>query len=81
MAYLKKKVKRKGTLSSPFFLQQHYGGENVLHAEKAEKIRQEDREYVRSDLSSLAEWIRERYPTMNYGDINRFLHGMLEVSV
>lgn len=75
-------MKRKDTLSSPFFLQQQpYGSENVLHAEKAEKIRQEDREYVRSNLYSLAEWIKERYPNMNYGEINRFLHGMLEVSV
>jgi AAA+ ATPase superfamily predicted ATPase len=81
MVYSKKKVKRKDTPSSPLFLQQPYGSENMLHAEKAEKIRREDREYVRSDLSSLAEWIRERYPTMNYGEVNRFLHEMLEVSV
>ena len=53
----------------------------MLYAEKAEKIRSEDREFVRDELTWIAEWIRERYPTMNYGEINHFLRVMLDVSV
>ena len=57
------------------------GGESVTYREKVEKITPEDRGFVRCDLSSLADWIRERYPAMNYREINRFLHEMLDVSV
>jgi DNA-directed RNA polymerase subunit F len=52
----------------------------VAYVEKTEKISPEDREQVRSELVSLAEWLRNRY-AMPVWEINRFLHEMLDVSV
>ena len=57
------------------------GREKLTYIEKVEKITSDDRGFVRCDLSSLADWIRERYPAMNYREINRFLHEKLDTSV
>ena len=48
--------------------------------EKAEKVAQEDREFVRDELARVAEWLRNR-SNMNFREINRFLHEVLDVSV
>jgi len=48
-----------------------------LHSEVSE----EDREFVRDELAWLAEWMRSRYPKLNFGDIRRFLREMIFVSV
>ena len=53
----------------------------LAYLEKVEKIGPEDREFVRNEQAWLAEWLKERYPSLKFGDINRFLHQMLEVSV
>jgi len=53
----------------------------VTYVEKAEKIASEDREQVRSELASVAEWFRNRYPSMDVGEINQYLHEMVDVSV
>ncbi len=44
-------------------------------------VQDEDREFVRDELVWLAEWIRSKYPNLNFGDIRRFLREMLPVSV
>jgi len=48
---------------------------------QANVVSVEDREFVRQELAWLAEWIRSRYPKLNYGDIRRFLAEMVPVSV
>ena len=48
--------------------------------EKAEKVAQEDREFVRDELAWVAEWLKKR-SNMNFREINRYLHEMLDVSV
>jgi hypothetical protein len=35
----------------------------------ADVVSIEDREFVREGLAWLAEWIRSRYPKLNFGDI------------
>jgi len=45
------------------------------------EVSQEDREFVRDELAWLAEWTRNRYPKLNFGDIRRFLREMISVSV
>jgi len=52
----------------------------VTYIEKVEKITAEDREFVRSELASLAEWLRNRY-AVRVSEINRWLHEMLDLSV
>ena len=44
-------------------------------------VSEEDREFIRDELAWLAEWIRSRYPKLNFGDIRRFLREMIPVSV
>jgi hypothetical protein len=44
-------------------------------------VSDEDREFVRDELAWLAEWIRSRYPKLNFGEIRRFLREMIPVSV
>jgi len=44
-------------------------------------VSSEDREFVREELAWLAEWIRSRYPKLNFSDIRRFLTEMVSVSV
>ena len=44
------------------------------------EVSEEDRELVRDELAWLAEWIRNRYPKLNFGDIRRFLGEMVTVS-
>jgi len=41
----------------------------------------EDREFVREELAWLAEWIRNKYPKLNFGDIRQLLLEMVLVSV
>lgn len=41
----------------------------------------EDREFVRDELAWLAEWIRSKYPKLNFCDIRRFILEMVPVSV
>jgi hypothetical protein len=41
----------------------------------------EDREFVREELAWLAEWIRSRYPRLNFEDVQRFIREMIPVSV
>ena len=53
----------------------------LAYLEKVEKIAPEDREFVRNEQAWLAEWLKNRYPSLKFGDINRYLHQMLEVSV
>ena len=48
--------------------------------EKAEKVAQEDREFVRDELSWVAEWLRKR-SNMNFREVNQYLHEVLDVSV
>jgi len=45
------------------------------------EVSEEDREFVRDELAWLAEWIRSKYPKLNFGDIRRFLREMIPVSV
>jgi len=47
----------------------------------ANVVSMEDREFVREELAWLAEWIRSRYPKLNYGDIRRLILEMVPVSV
>lgn len=47
----------------------------------ANVVSEEDREFIRGELAWLAEWIRSRYPKLNFGDIRRFLTEMVSVSV
>jgi len=46
-----------------------------------EKIASEDEELVRDELAWVAEWLKKRYPAMNFRQINCFLHEKLDVSV
>jgi len=41
----------------------------------------EDREFIRDELSWLAEWIHGKYPKLNFGDIRQLLLEMVPVSV
>ena len=52
----------------------------MTHLEKAEKIGEDEREFVREELAWLARWIRSHKP-LNFREINRYLHQMLDVSV
>jgi len=45
------------------------------------EVSEEDREFVRDELAWLAEWIRSRYPKLNFGDIRRLILEMVPVSV
>jgi hypothetical protein len=45
------------------------------------EVSEEDREFVREELAWLAEWIRSKYPKLNFCDIRRFLLEMVPVSV
>ncbi|MEM0096185.1 MAG: hypothetical protein QW660_06070 [Candidatus Bathyarchaeia archaeon] len=47
----------------------------------ADVVSLEDREFIREELAWLAEWIRSRYPKLNFCDIRRFLTEMVSVSV
>jgi|GEM_PF-3502904 len=47
----------------------------------ASVVSEEDREFIREELAWLAEWIRSRYPKLNFCDIRRFLTEMVSVSV
>ncbi|MGB9779071.1 MAG: hypothetical protein ACPLW8_06650 [Candidatus Bathyarchaeales archaeon] len=47
----------------------------------ANMVSVEDREFIRDELAWLADWIRNRYPKLNFGDIRRFLAEMVSVSV
>jgi len=61
----------------------------VISSEEAAKavrpprkeISEKDREFILDELAWLAEWIKERYPEMDYGEIARFLREMIAVSV
>jgi hypothetical protein len=65
-----KRVEKKGSQDvSPF---EEGSGEGVS---------MEDREFVREEMAWLADWIRKRYPKLNFGDIRRFLAEMVSVSV
>jgi len=44
-------------------------------------LQDKDREFVRDELAWLAEWIRSKYPNLNFVDIRRFLREMISVSV
>jgi len=52
-----------------------------LSREEAREISQEDREFIRDELAWLAEWIRGKYPQLNFREIHRILREMLSVSV
>lgn len=56
-------------------------GETVTNLDEIEKITEEDREHVRSELSKLAEWLRNHYPNVTIKTVNQFLHEMVDVSV
>jgi hypothetical protein len=47
----------------------------------ADVVSIEDREFVREELAWLAEWIRSRYPKLNFGDIRWLILEMVPVSV
>lgn len=49
--------------------------------EKVDKIASEDRDYVQSELYSLAQWLKSRYPNMTVREVRRFLREVLGVSV
>jgi len=53
----------------------------LTYLEKAEKISVEDREFVRGELSWIAERLLQSYPDMTFREINRYLRQMLNVSV
>jgi len=44
-------------------------------------VSEEDRKFIREELAWLAEWVRSRYPKLNFCDIRRFLTEMVSVSV
>jgi len=46
-----------------------------------EKIPSEDNENVKSELASLADWIKKQHPNMSFKEINRYLLEMLGLSV
>jgi len=48
---------------------------------KGQSISREDREFVRDELSWLAEWIKKRYPGLNLIDARRILREVLSASV
>jgi len=60
-----------------------FGGGTTTYLDKIEKIDPSDRETVREELSWVANWIKNRYPDLDldWGDVRRFLHGMLDVTV
>ena len=47
----------------------------------ASVVSEEDREFIRDEQAWLAEWVRSRYPKLNFCDIRRFLTEMVSVSV
>jgi len=47
----------------------------------ADVVSVEDREFVREELAWLAEWIRSRYPKLNFCDIRQLILEMVPVSV
>jgi short-subunit dehydrogenase involved in D-alanine esterification of teichoic acids len=53
----------------------------LTYIEKVEKITSEDCDYVDSELHSLAQWLKNRYPDMDSQEINRFIRERLSVSV
>lgn len=55
--------------------------EKISYSKKVEMISPSDREYVRSELDWLAEWMRKHYLDMNYDDIRRFISEMVTVSI
>jgi len=46
-----------------------------------EEVSKEDREVIRSELASIAEWIKNRYPKSNFNEIRAYLRQKLDVSV
>ena len=54
--------------------------ENVTCLDKVEKIAPEDREHVRSELYSLAQWLKSRYD-LTVKEVRRFLYEVLDLSV
>ena len=52
-----------------------------MNPEETYEISQEDREFIRDELAWLAEWIRGKYPQLNFREIRRILREMLSVSV
>ena len=48
--------------------------------DKVEKIVPEDREHVRSELYSLAQWLKSRYD-LTVKEVRRFLYEVLDLSV
>ena len=52
----------------------------MTYLEKVEKIDEDEREFVREELAWLARWIRSHKP-MNFREVSRYLHQMLDVSV
>jgi len=53
----------------------------LTYLEKAEKISQEDREFVRGELAWIAERLHQSYPDMTFREIKRFIHQILDVSI
>ena len=45
------------------------------------EVSESDREFIRSELGWLADWIKERYPEMTYGDIKRIIKDIIEVTI
>lgn len=48
----------------------------MTYKEKAEMIGEDEREFIREKLASIAEWLRQHYPNMDYREINRYLQEM-----
>jgi DNA-directed RNA polymerase subunit F len=55
--------------------------QNIVYANKVEKISPEVREYVRSELYWIAKRVRKLNPDLNYSDLRKFLNEMVSVSV
>ena len=49
--------------------------------EMSEVVSSEDREFVRSELARLAEFLKKKYGSMTFHKIRRYLREMLDVSV
>jgi hypothetical protein len=74
--YMKKEGRRQG-ITPAELVEELKGWQKAF----ASEVSEEDREFVREELAWLAEWIRSKYPKLNFGDIRRFLKEMVPLSV
>lgn len=55
--------------------------DNSRHGWRRERIVPSDCEFVFCEMFWLAEWVKKRYPSLNYNEIRNFLFEMLSVSI